>query len=112
MRKSYGFQLRTHSFKNPTIEKIASADARQPSIEMPFSLCLPFLPSFLPSVSWLSLGHTPPQPQGHYTVIAPAWSPTCDAIVVSAHLVACNAPMKSVMKQVGSPATFLPIAYL
>lgn len=77
-------------------------------MEMPFSLRL----QVLLSVSWLSLGHALPPPQGHYTVIAPAWCPTCDAIVVSAHLVACNAPMKSVMKQVGSPATLLPIAYL
>lgn len=71
-----------------------------------------FSPSPFPSVSILSLGHALPPRQGHYTVIAPAWGPTCDAIVVSAHLVACNAPMKSVMKPVGSPATFLPIAYL
>lgn len=76
-------------------------DTLEPSMEMPFSLHLPFLLS----VSWLSLRHDLPPPQGHYTVIAPARGPTCVAIVVSAHLVACNAPMKSVMKQVGSPAT-------
>lgn len=64
------------------------------------------------SASWLSLGHALPPLQGHYPVIAPAWGSTCDAIVVRAHLVACNAPMKSVMKEVGSRATFVPIVYL
>lgn len=68
--------------------------------------------SLLLSLSLLSLVYALQPPQGHYTVIAPAWGPTCDAIVVSAHLVACNAPMKSVMTQVGSPAIFLPITYL
>ena len=49
--------------------------------------------------------HALSPPQGHHTVIAPAWGSTCDAAVVSAHLVVCNALVKSVMKQVGSPAT-------
>lgn len=102
--ESYRFQFWSCNFKNHTKEKIAHLTTQQISQDLPFSLLL--------SVSWLSLGHALPPLQGHYTVITPAWGPTCDAIVVSAHLVACNAPMKSVMIQVGSPATFLPIAYL
>lgn len=54
---------------------------------------------------------TLPPSQGHYTVIAPAWGPACDAIVVSPHRVACKAPMKSEMKQVGSPAISQAVAY-
>lgn len=68
----------------------------------------PYLSVSLLSASWLSVGHALPPPQGHYTEIAPAWGPTCDVVVVRAHLVACNAPMTSVMKQVGSEATFRP----
>lgn len=88
--------------------QISASDSQQPSIAMPFSIHLP-IPL---SVSWLSLGYTLPPRQGHYTVIAAAWGATYDATVVSAHLVSCNAPMKSVMKQGGSPATFPPISYL
>lgn len=84
-----------------------SVDTQQPSMEMTFSLHL----SFLLPVSWLSLRHALPPPQGHYSVIAPAWGSMCDAIVVSTHLVACNAPMISVMKQVGSTATFPPACF-
>lgn len=87
--------------------KTASSATWQPSLDLPFSHCLSPL-----SVSWLSLRNALPPPQGHYAVIAPAWGSTCDAIVVRAHLVACNAPMKLVMKQVGSRATFTAIAYL
>lgn len=72
---------------------------------MPFSPSLP-LPL---SVYWLSLGHTLPPPQGHYTVTAAARGPMHDATVVSAHLVVCNAHMKSEMKQ-QSTASFLPPA--
>ena len=104
MRKVMHFDCELSVLTVTIIEKTASVDTWQPSMEMAFSLCLPFRLS----VSWLSLGYALPPPQGHYTVIAPAWGPTCDAIVVSAHLLACNAPMKSVMKQVGSQATFLP----
>lgn len=66
--------------------------------------------SLLLSASRLSLGHALPPPQGHYTAITPAWGPTCVAIVVISHLVACNAPMKSVMKQVGSQSTFVEVS--
>lgn len=69
--------------------------------------CSPFLPVFslLLHVSELSARHTLPPPQGHYTVIA-ARGPTGDAIVVSAHLLACTAHIKSDMQQVDSPQGF------
>lgn len=69
--------------------------------------CSPFLPVFslLLHVSELSPRHTLPPPQGHYTVIA-ARGPTGDAIVVSAHLLACTAHIKSDMQQVESPQGF------